>query len=118
MKKTDELTRLAFLGSLAAAMLLGGCATQQDTPQVGTAPPSVYETAEQIKAMPPCKVTVLERGPCYVFLKAMDGKGFYLGSPASKAEVERFLAVLKDGQQYDFPDTFVEYQERQRRTEP
>ena len=118
MKKTLELTRLAFLSTLAAAMLLTGCAAQKDTRQLGKAPGPVYESAEQIKAMPPCKAKVVERGPCYVSLKATDGRRFCLGSPGSKADVGRFLGVLKDGQRYDFPDAFLEYQKNQPGTEP
>jgi len=118
MKKTLELTSLAFLGTLAAAMLLTGCATLKDTQQPGKAPGPIYETAEQIKAMPPCKAQVVQRAPCFVCLKTTDGKGFHLGSPGSKADVGRFLGVLKDGQRYDFPDAFLEYQKNQPGTEP
>ncbi len=118
MKKTLELPKLAFVCPLMATMLLIGCASQNDTQQLGKALGPVYETAEQIKAMPPCKAKVVERGPCYVYLTATDGKGFYLGSPGSKADVERFLAVLKYGQQYRFPDAFLEYERNRRRTEP
>ena len=44
--------------------------------------------------MPPCKAVVVQRAPCFVYLRTPDGKGFYIGSPGSKADVGRFL----DGQ--------------------
>lgn len=88
---------------------------KSDPPALGSAPGPVYETGEEIKLMAPCKATVVQRGPCFVYLRAADGKGFYLGSPASKADVSRFLGILKDGQIYTFPDAFLEYQEQQRK---
>src|ERR1700704_6198815 len=53
MNKIFNLVRMAFPGSFAAALLLAGCATPKDTEEHRTAP--VYDTAEQIKAMLPCK---------------------------------------------------------------
>jgi hypothetical protein len=118
MKKTLHLTGLAFLGTLAAAMLLTGCAAEKATQEHGKAPGPVYETAEEIKAMPPCEAKIVRRSPCSVCLRTAGGKGFYLGSPGSKADVGRFLAALKDGQTYDFPDVFLKYQGNQKGTEP
>ena len=118
MKKTLEATTLSFLGMLAAAMLLTGCAAQKDseqhTQQLGQAPGLVYDTAELIKAMRPCKAKVVQRAPCFVYLSTADGKGFYIGSPAPDPEVASFLDVLKDGRTYKFPEAFLKYQKQRR----
>ena len=111
MNKIFNLVRMGFPGSVAAALLLAGCATPKHTEQHRTAP--VYDTAEQIKTMPACKARVIERAPCYVYLKTVDGKEFYLGSPGRETDVARFLGVLKDGQSYNFPDAFLKYQRNQ-----
>jgi hypothetical protein len=116
MKKTLGPTRLPILGILAAAMLLTGCITPKNTEHYRTAP--VYDTAVQIKAMPPCKARVVQRAPCHVYLKTSDGNGFYLGGPGSEADVGRFLRVLKDGQRYDFPDAFLKFEENHQATQP
>jgi len=99
-------------------MLLVGCAAKKNTQQHGRTPGPVYETAEQIKAMPPCHAKVVQRAPCFVYLKTAEGEGFYLGSPGSKADVGRFLGVLEDGQSYDFPEAFLRYYMNQQGTEP
>ena len=118
MMKILSLAKLAFLCIFAVAMLLTGCASQQGTKQPGAAPDSVYETSEQIKAMPPCKARVVHRAPCSVYLETKDGKGLYFGSPGSKADVSRFLGFLKDGQSYDLPGAFLKYQKNLQPTEP
>ena len=116
MKKIFNLVRMAFPGSFAAALLLTGCVAPKGAEQHRTAP--VYDTTEQIKAMLPCKAKVIERAPCCVYLKTADGNGFYLGSPRSEADVGRFLNVLKDGQNYSFPDAFLKYQKNQQGAAP
>jgi hypothetical protein len=99
-----------------AGIILTGCAAQKENIQAGQAPGGpVYDTTELILDMPPCKAKVVERGPCFVYLRAADGNGFYIGIPAAGAEVVDFLHVLKDGQTYKFPDTFQKYQEQRRR---
>jgi hypothetical protein len=118
MKMTLELTRLALLASVAATLLLAGCATRKDPQQAGTAPDPVYESSEQIRAMPPCMARVVQRAPCSVYLTTVEGKGFYLGSPGSKADVRRFLGVLEGGKSYDLPDAFLKYQMSHLGTEP
>jgi hypothetical protein len=118
MKKTIEVTRLAFPAPLAAALLFAGCASLEETQPHGEALGPVFETAEQIRAMLPCKARVVERGPCYAYLQTAGGKGLYLGSPASEADVEGFLAVLKTGQQYELPEAFLDYERNPRRTQP
>jgi hypothetical protein len=115
MKNSPNVTRMTFLNAFVAVMLLAGCAAQQHTPRHGTAPCPDYETAEQIRGMPPCQARVVQRSPCSVYLQTADGKGLYLGSPGSKADVNHFLTVLKVGQNYDLPDASLK---NQRPTEP
>lgn len=115
MKATHLLTTLACA---VALYLFVGCAGGAHVEHTETAATPVYETADQIKAMPPCKARVVERAPCYVGLKATDGKKFYVGGPGSKADVTRFLGELREGQSYDFPDAFVSYQSNRPSTSP
>jgi hypothetical protein len=110
MKKTLEAIWPVVPGALVAVLLFIGCAARREAPQLGEGISPVYESAEQIRAMPPCKAKVVERGPCYVYLEATNGKRFYLGSPGSDANVFRFLEGLKDGQGYKFPEVFLEHQ--------
>jgi hypothetical protein len=118
MKKRPEFTRLGLPVALAAVVWLAGCAAQTDSHHLGKATGSVYDTPEQIQAMPPCKAVVVERGPCYVHLRAADGNEFFIGSPAAGTEVVQFLEVLKDGRTYRFPATFQKYQEQRRQARP
>ena len=110
MKKT--FAGLTFQSLLAAAMFLAGCAS--DKPADETARP-IYERAEEIKTMPPCKATVVQAYPCYSLLRATDGKKFCIGSPGATPEVSRFLETLKPGRTYRFPDAFLTYQQQQLR---
>ena len=71
-----------------------------------------YETAEQIKAMSPCNAAVEERQPCYSIFRTADGKKFSIGSPAATREVVQFLGTLKEGQVYQFPGIFLDYQKQ------
>jgi len=109
MKKT--FTSLAFPGILASAMLLTSCATSGGKKSADTAMPD-YETAEQIKAMSPCKATVEERHPCYSIFRTADGKKFSIGSPAATQEVVQFLGMLKEGHNYKLPGVFLDYQKQ------
>ena len=117
MKQTFGITNPAFPLVFALAMLLNACAIQKETEQLGKSPGPVYDTAEEIQAMIPCEGVVAQRGPCFVYLSTTGGRGFYVGSPGSNAEVGRFLAVLKDGRAYRFPEAFLEYQEQRRQAE-
>jgi hypothetical protein len=110
MSITRGFARLAFAGGLAVALGFGGCATPKETRTPAIAPGSVFETAGEILGMPPCEGVVVDRAPCYVSLKTAEGTAFFIGSPASGAEVVRFLEVLKDGRTYKFPDEFVRFQ--------
>jgi len=98
--------------------ILGNNDTQKDTQGLGAAPGPVYETAEEIRAMPPSKATVVQRAPCFVYLRTEERTGFYIGSPGSTADVGYFLAVLKDGQTYSFPNVFLEYEKTRKAEGP
>jgi hypothetical protein len=90
----------------------GKLKARKGTPKLGATPGPVYDTAEAIRAMPRCKGVVVERRPCYVYLKTAGGNEFYIGSPGSKADVGRFLDELKDGRSYKFPGAFLKYEKR------
>ncbi len=96
--------------SLAAVVWLTGCATLHDRRQAEIAPGPVYDTAEQILAMPACTASVVEQGPCYLQLRTADGNEFFIGSPAAGAEVLQFVQELKEGRSYKFPEAFQKYQ--------
>jgi hypothetical protein len=72
-----------------------------------------YPNADDIKAMPPCKVTVVYDAPCFTLFRAADGKMFVIGDPGSKPEVIHFLNTLEKGQTYEFPGNFFDYQKKQ-----
>ena len=74
-----------------------------------------YETAEQIKAMPPCKAMIVENGVCVFTFRTSDGKKFYIGSPFAAREVQQFLETLKEGRTYKFPDAFLDHQKKHRK---
>ena len=66
--------------------------------------------------MPVCEAVVVERGPCYVHLRTVDGSGFLIGSPAADEDIVQFLYVLKDNRRYKFPETFQKYEKQRHRT--
>jgi hypothetical protein len=68
------------------------------------------ETAGQIRTMPACTATVVERSPCSVQLRTADGRVIAIGSPGASKEVAAFVGTLKVGQEYRFPDAFVDHQ--------
>ncbi len=72
-----------------------------------------YETAAQIKAMPPCQATVECVGARDACLTTADGRMFFIGSPAAPPEVLQFLRTLNDGQTYEFPAAFLAHQKKQ-----
>jgi hypothetical protein len=76
--------------------------------------PPVYETAEQIRAMFPCRAVVESAAPCSLLLTTADGRVFYLGSPGATGDVSGFLGTLQAGQAYEFPAAFNTYQKTQR----
>lgn len=108
MKKILELTRLAFLSTLAAAMLLTGCATAPTTAQRTC----VYEYVVQLLAMPSCSAKVEAIGPCYARLSTEDGRVLIVGSPGASWEVVGFVQTLQKGKTYFLPEAFMEYQKK------
>lgn len=71
-----------------------------------------YVTAEELKAMPPVKATLESSGPCFSIFRGSDGKQFVIGDPGSGRAVWRFLGTLKEGQAYEFPSAFLDYQKK------
>jgi hypothetical protein len=71
-----------------------------------------YKTAEEIKAMRPCRATVERRVVCYVVLKSADGQKFHIGSPGNTAEVHGFIDTLEEGRTYSLPSAFIAYQKK------
>ncbi len=71
-----------------------------------------YVTAEELKAMPPVNATLESSGPCFSILRGSDGKQFVIGDPGSGRVVWRFLGTLKEGQAYEFPSAFLDYQKK------
>jgi len=109
------LPRLISLACVLAALVAhagekpAGPATADAQKSAETAIPS-SETAAQIKAMPACKATVEEHHACYSIFRTADGKIFSIGSPAATHEVVKFLEALRNGQSYEFPGVFLDYQ--------
>jgi len=99
-----------LLSVVVAMALLSSCANRMDNQQVGSVPRGVYATAEEIRAMPPCKAVVVLKEPCSVCVKMANGRWFHIGSPGSQPDVGGFLDMLRVGQTYEFPDAFVKYQ--------
>jgi hypothetical protein len=71
-----------------------------------------YVTADEIKAMSPCRATLEVVGPCFSIFRAADGKQFVIGDPGSKPEVWRFLQGLEKGKTYEMPRAFLEYRKK------
>jgi len=69
---------------------------------------------DQLPLMPPFKATVEGKEPCAAYLKTADGRRLCVGGPGVSPEVAGFVQFLQEGQVYVFPDTFLEYQKRQR----
>jgi hypothetical protein len=76
---------------------------------------AAYTTAEQIEAMPMCKVMVVSCAPCYRMVKAEDGTLFRIGSPGNTAALARFVGTLQEGQSYVFPDAFLDYMKKEQK---
>ena len=74
------------------------------------AAPVYYDTAERIKAMPPCKAIVGHPGIHWSHFTTTDGVKFCIGSPGATQEVRLFLQTLKERQTYKLPDAFLAYQ--------
>ena len=98
----------------AIVCILAAPTTNADEKPNAKATTPSYDTAERIKAMPRCKVTVENRSPCSICLITMDRKRIYLGSPGSTKEVSAFMTTVKDGHTYTLPGDFLAYQKAQK----
>ena len=110
--KNERFAKLAFPGLLAVATLLTSCAKFDAKKSTESAAAHIYETAEEIRAMPPCKARVVQTYPCYSLLRATDGQKFCIGSPGATREVSRFIETLSNTETYSFPDAFLAYQKQ------
>lgn len=107
MKMT--FTSIALSGMLAGGMLLTSCTTSEGRSSADGAI-ARYEIVDEIETIPVCKATVEEKYPCYSIFRTADGHKFSIGSPGAPNEVIHFLTTLKQGQAYEFPVLFLDYQ--------
>ncbi len=112
--KITVVTRLASLCLFALILPFTGCSTRKEVQHTGKASPFFHDTAEQIKAMPPCRATVERKVVCYAVLRRADGKQFHIGSPGNTAEVHGFVDTLEKGQTCRLPHDFLTYQKKTR----
>ena len=110
--KNERFAKLAFPGLLAVATLLTSCAKFDARKSTESAAAPIYETVEEIRAMPPCKARVVQTYPCSSLLRTTDGQKFYIGSPGATSEVSRFIETLNNTVTYSFPDAFLAYQKQ------
>jgi hypothetical protein len=73
-----------------------------------------YRTAAEIKAMPIRTGLVDRRAPCYVVLITANGTKFSVGSPGNTPEFAQFIATLKEGVLYEFPQVYLDFEQRRR----
>jgi hypothetical protein len=79
--------------------------------KAGAAP--VYETTEQVQAMPPAKAAVELIETYSARLRAADGREFVIGSERGDQTVWHFVGTaLKKGQTYEFPGAFRDFLKR------
>ena len=76
-------------------------------------PAMTYDTAAMIAGMPRFTGTVLEKFPCCARVCTADGTKLWIGSPAATSEVVRFVATLRECEDYVFPDAFLDWQKRE-----
>ena len=119
---------LSVLGS-ALALCLAGCKPEPTafpsswhrTVQHGDAVSGAFENGqgevfmvpdEEIKDIPRCEGTVVEKVPCAAVIKTADGQFLHIGSPGATADVAGFVTSLEEGQTCALPGAFLEYQKR------
>ena len=71
---------------------------------------------EELPRLPPFKAVVEQKQPCAAYLKTTDGRRLCIGGPGATPEVAGFVAILQEGQTYNFPEAFLEYRKRQSET--
>jgi hypothetical protein len=102
MKNTIDLTKLAFLATIAG--IFAAASTHADDK-------TNYITAKEITAMPPCTVTFAKRLSEFSgFFTSANGRTFVLGNIRGEQWVWHFVGAVKEGQAYKFPDAFLNYQ--------
>ena len=70
----------------------------------------------ELPLLKPFKATVEQKQPCAAYIKTTDGRRLCIGGPGATPEVAGFVAVLQEGQTYNFPEAFLEHQKRQSET--
>jgi hypothetical protein len=65
-----------------------------------------YETVAQVKAMPPCKVTVESKDSYSATLKTADGKTILFGGERAEQWLWHFVCALKKGETCELPGAF------------
>jgi hypothetical protein len=71
---------------------------------------------EELPRLPPFKAVVEQRQPCAAYIKSTDGRRLCIGGPGATPEVAAFVAVLQEGQTYNFPEAFLEHRKHQSET--
>jgi len=104
----DFVTRAVLIG-MGVCLRTAGQMLAIDTWEPIT---DFYRNAAEVRAMPLRTALIDERTPCYVILITSNGKKFLVGGPGSTREFAQFLATLKDGVLYRFPDVFIEFETR------
>ena len=72
-----------------------------------------FVSDEELPLLRPIKAVVEQKQPCAAYLKTTDGRSLCIGGPGATPEVAGFVQVLQAGQNYKFPDAFLEYRKRQ-----
>ena len=102
MKNTRDLTKLAFLATIAGIFTAAAAHADDKTN---------YITVKEIRAMAPCTVTFAKRLSEFSgFFTNATGKAFVLGDIRGEQWVWHFVVALKEGQAYKLPDAFLNYQ--------
>ena len=102
MKNTFDLTKLAFLATIAGIFAAASAHADDKTN---------YITVKEITAMPPCTVTFAKRLSEFSgFFTNANGKAIVLGDIRGEQWVWHFVVALKEGQAYKLPDAFLNYQ--------
>src|SRR5438034_2750526 len=102
MKNTLDLTKLAFLATIAGIFASASVHADDKTN---------YITAKEITAMPPCTVTFAKRLSEFSgSFTNTNGPAFFLGDIRGEQWVWHFVCALKEGQAYKLPGAFLNYQ--------
>ncbi|MHC1767371.1 MAG: hypothetical protein AB9869_24355 [Verrucomicrobiia bacterium] len=72
-----------------------------------------FVTDEELPRLPPFRGVVEQKQPCAAYIKTADGRRLCIGGPGATKDVAGFVAMLKEGQTYQLPKAFLEYQKRE-----